>query len=90
MVKEFELDPLADIWVVPDMSVYGHVTPRKGAIPAPPPPGDIPGWLKMQSFRLPESTEEYTVTIAASVAQYFLRRDRAVGMLCLLYTSRCV
>ena len=81
VVKEFELDPLADIWVVPDMSVYGHVTPRKGAIPAPPPPGDIPGWLKMQSFRLPESTEEYTVTIAASVAQYFLRRDRAVGML---------
>jgi hypothetical protein len=35
----------------------------------------------MQEFRLPESTEEYTVTIAASVAQYFLRRDRAVGML---------
>lgn len=81
VVKEFELDPLADIWVVPDMSVYGHVAPRKQAAPAPPPPGDIPGWLKMQDFRLPESTEEYTVTIAASVAQFFLRRDRAVGML---------
>jgi uncharacterized protein (DUF58 family) len=35
----------------------------------------------MQDFRLPESTEEYTVTIAASVGQFFLRRDRAVGML---------
>jgi uncharacterized protein (DUF58 family) len=81
VVKEFELDPLADIWVVPDMSVFGHVAPRKQAAPAPPPPGDIPGWLKMQDFRLPESTEEYTVTIAASVAQFFLRRDRAVGML---------
>jgi uncharacterized protein (DUF58 family) len=81
VVKEFELDPLADIWIVPDMSVYGHVAPRKQTAPPTPPPGDIPGWLKMQEFRLPESTEEYTVTIAASVAQYFLRRDRAVGML---------
>jgi len=81
VVKEFELDPLADIWVVPDMSVFGHVTPRKQPAPAPPPPGDIPAWLKMREFHLPESTEEYTVTIAASVAQFFLRRDRAVGML---------
>jgi uncharacterized protein (DUF58 family) len=81
IVKEFELDPLADIWIVPDMSVYGHVAPRKPATPPQPPPGDIPGWLKMKDFRLPESTEEYTVTIAASVSQFFLRRDRAVGML---------
>ena len=81
VVKEFELDPLADIWIVPDMSVYGHVAPRRETAPPTPPPGDIPGWLKMQDFRLPESTEEYTVTIAASVAQFFLRRDRAVGML---------
>jgi uncharacterized protein (DUF58 family) len=32
-------------------------------------------------FRLHESTEEYVVTCAASLAQYFLRSDRAVGML---------
>ena len=81
VVKEFELDPLADIWVVPDMSVFGHVAPRgKNAAPTPP-PSDVPSWLKMKEFQLPESTEEYTVTIAASVAQFFLRRDRAVGML---------
>lgn len=80
VVKEFELDPLADIWIVPDMSVYGHVVPRKPAAPSPP-PGDLPSWLKMKEFRLTESTEEYTVSIAASVAQFFLRRDRAVGML---------
>jgi uncharacterized protein (DUF58 family) len=80
IVKEFELDPLADIWIVPDMSVYGHVTPRQQ--PAPPPrPGDIPAWLRLEDFKLPESTEEYAVTIAASVAQFFLRHDRAVGML---------
>ena len=34
-----------------------------------------------KSSNLPETTEEYTVTIAASLAQYFLRHDRAVGML---------
>jgi uncharacterized protein (DUF58 family) len=81
VVKEFELDPLADIWVVPDMSVYGHVTPPKNALPAAPAPGDVPAWLRMETFELPESTEEYTVTIAASVAQFFLRHDRAVGMM---------
>lgn len=80
IVKEFELDPLADIWVVPDMSVYGHIAPRRQAAPAPL-PGDIPAWLRMEEFTLPESTEEYAVTIAASVAQFFLQRDRAVGML---------
>jgi uncharacterized protein (DUF58 family) len=80
VVKEFELDPLADIWIVPDMSVYGHVKPLASLL-ASPQPGDIPAWLRMEEFQLPESTEEYTVTIAASVAQYFLRRDRAVGML---------
>src|SRR5690606_17073385 len=80
IVKEFELDPLADIWIVPDMSVYGHVKPVVSLAQSPE-PGDIPAWLKMEEFRLPESTEEYTVTIAASVAQYFLRRDRAVGLL---------
>lgn len=81
IVKEFELDPLADIWVVPDMSVYGHTMSRESSAPASPLPGDISGWLKMQEFQLPESTEEYVVAIAASVAQFFLRRDRAVGMM---------
>lgn len=77
IVKEFELDPLADIWVVPDMSQFGHV--------APPPPSladsGLPHWLRVKEYELPASTEEYTVTIAASLAQYFLRMDRSVGML---------
>ncbi|RMH00236.1 MAG: DUF58 domain-containing protein [Chloroflexi bacterium] len=80
IVKEFELDPLADIWIVPDMSVFGHVAPKQKPLPSPE-PGDIPAWLLPEKFELPESTEEYTVTVAASLAQYFLRQDRAVGML---------
>jgi uncharacterized protein (DUF58 family) len=85
IVKEFELDPLADIWIVADMAIFSHVS----ADVEPPvedrgtPPGQVPDWLRLEQeeYRLPEATEEYTVTIAASLAQYFLRRDRAVGLL---------
>ena len=78
IVKEFELDPLADIWIVPDMAVFSHVA-------APPQQekqrSDLPEWMVMEKFELAETTEEYTVTAAASLAQFFLRQDRAVGML---------
>jgi uncharacterized protein (DUF58 family) len=83
IVKEFELDPLADIWIVPDMSVLNHVVGQQAAEAKVPKPGELPGWMEAawHEFKLPETTEEYTVTIAASLAQYFLRRDRAVGLL---------
>jgi uncharacterized protein (DUF58 family) len=77
IVKEFELDPLADIWIVPDMSVYGHVVSETNQAKG----SGLPDWMRIEDFRLPETTEEYTVSVAASLAQYFLRRDRAVGML---------
>lgn len=82
IVKEFELDPLADIWIVPDMAIFGHVTAspsvrdKQGRTPE-----SLPEWMKAEQFSLPETTEEYTVSAAASIAQYFIRRDRAVGML---------
>jgi uncharacterized protein (DUF58 family) len=80
IVKEFELDPLADIWIAPDMAIFSHVAPER--VPQPSPGlDDLPAWLQLEDFKLPESTEEYTVSIAASLAQYFLRIDRAVGML---------
>ena len=37
--------------------------------------------MAFEKFELAKTTEEYTVTIAASLAQFFLRQDRAVGML---------
>lgn len=78
IVKEFELDPLADIWIVPDMAAFNHVGARQTE---PQRPSDLPDWMLMEKFKLAETTEEYTVTIAASLAQFFLRQDRAVGML---------
>jgi uncharacterized protein (DUF58 family) len=89
IVKEFELDPLADIWIVPDMAVFAHLAPPPVPLQTP---GldDLPAWMQMEEFKLPESTEEYTVSIAGSLAQYFLRRDRAVGMLAYGQTNEVV
>lgn len=81
IVKEFELDPLADIWIVPDMAIFGHIAPRQDVFAPSSGKGDLPEWMRLEKFKLPATTEEYTVTVAASLAQYFLRHDRAVGML---------
>lgn len=55
MVKEFELDPFADIWLVLDLDE------------------------RMMAGQGSESVEEYSVTVCASLAKYFLDEDRAVG-----------
>jgi uncharacterized protein (DUF58 family) len=57
MVKEFELDPFADVWIALDLNRYAHF--GRGA----------------------ESTEEYAVTIAASLGKHFLMQNRSVGFL---------
>ena len=80
IVKEFELDPLADIWVVPDMSVYNQFSAEPESSDAVS-MKELPSWMQMEEFTLPQTTEEYVVTIAASLSQYFIRRDRAVGLM---------
>lgn len=75
MVKEFELDPTADIWIAVDMqaSVQAGAT---GAAALPNFRGDdvpLSFWL--------DSTEEYGVTIAASLARHFLQQNRNVGLI---------
>jgi uncharacterized protein (DUF58 family) len=57
MVKEFERDPFADLWLVLDLD------------------------RSVQAGSGPDSTEEHSITIAASLARHFLLRDRAVGVL---------
>jgi uncharacterized protein (DUF58 family) len=56
MVREFELDPTADVWIVLDLNVDVHT--GSGL----------------------ESTEEYGVTVAASLARHLLDQGRAVGL----------
>ncbi|MHB1415057.1 MAG: DUF58 domain-containing protein, partial [Chloroflexota bacterium] len=59
MVKEFEPDPIADLWIALDMDAAVHVGEGR------------------------ESTEEYAVHAAASIARHFLMNGWAVGLLSL-------
>jgi uncharacterized protein (DUF58 family) len=69
MVKEFELDPLADVWIFLDAE---HSV--QAALPHPPPSAQVDDfWRGFVSIPLAPTTEEYGVSIAASLARYFLR-----------------
>lgn len=84
IVKEFEIDPIVDIWLFADFSAQslvedpsvqringiGPVLPRGGG--------------------LPPSSEEYVATIAASIAQHFINQDRAVGFAAHVPTRRSI
>ena len=77
MVKEFELDPTADIWIVLDLDKFAHV-----ASAWTPPLQEVgPAVLRHEKIglTLPPSTIEYAVTIAASLARHFVFQDRSVG-----------
>ncbi len=76
MVKEFELDPTSDVWVILDLHRDHHVRATRPAMNVVPERGrEIP-----VSFWL-DSTEEYAVTIAASLARHFLNQTRNVGLI---------
>lgn len=65
-VKEFELDPLVDIWLFTDF-----------AIPATPYHDDIP-YLPHRGY-IPPSMEEYIAIISASLATHFIEQKRSLG-----------
>jgi uncharacterized protein (DUF58 family) len=73
MVKEFEVDPLVDIWLFADFSQSSLVeSPSVRRV------GNI-GSIIPSNGRIPPSTEEYVAVVAASLAQYFINLERAVG-----------
>jgi len=76
IVKEFELDPLADVWIFLDADQSVNVEqelPEQVIEPQE-------FWQKRFVFQLPLSTIEYAVTICASLARYYLEKRRAVGL----------
>jgi len=79
IVKEFELDPTADIWIFLDMEASVQAGTLADTTPLE--EGPIPFWDRRRTFSLDPSTEEYGVTIAASLSKHFLARNRAVGLL---------
>jgi uncharacterized protein (DUF58 family) len=78
MVKEFELDPTADIWIYLDLAAAAAVSLPWS--PPEPEPSIFGGGRRQLQIGLPPTTTEYGVTAAASLARYFLARNRAVGM----------
>ncbi len=73
IVKEFEIDPLVDIWLFVDFSAKSLIEEPgvrrfadNGAV--------IP-----DGNAIPPSTEEYAVVIAASLSAYFMELERALG-----------
>ncbi len=76
MAKEFELDPLADAWVFLDAERRVQASLPRAASRQ----DEGSFWRSGIKFELPPSTEEYAVSIAASVGRYFLRQGRAVGL----------
>ncbi len=76
MVKEFDLDPTADVWLVLDLHRDGHVHAARPPRVATGPGGVSPAeaWL--------DATEEYAVTVVASLSRWFLDHGRNVGLIC--------
>lgn len=73
MVKEFELDPLVDIWLINDFSANSLCEdPSVRRV-------DRIGNIIPSSARIPPSTEEYGVIAAASLAKHFIDDERIVG-----------
>lgn len=79
--KEFELDPTADVWIFLDMQGKVQVG-RRSESENEGPVVELPALFqpRQRKMLLKPTTEEYAVTAAASLAQHFIRRNRAVGM----------
>lgn len=75
IVKEFEFDPQAEVWMLldacADVQVGELVEPAMG----------ISAGIVYGEYALPRSTEEYAVAIVASLAMYLIERDRPVGLI---------
>lgn len=73
MVKEFDIDPLVDIWLFVDFSARSLVEdPTLQRT-------DDNQIIVPSGGGIPPSTEEYNVVVAASLAKYFIDLERALG-----------
>jgi len=81
IVKEFELDPTAHVWLFVDMEKRVRV----GSYSVATPDLSLPPLLRVlrddsSEVELDPNTEEYSIAITASLAKHFLDRGRAVGL----------
>jgi uncharacterized protein (DUF58 family) len=76
IVKEFEQDPQAEVWIFLDAQTRAQAQ-RNYEVPAMPLESLL--FTRKPKLSLPPSTLEYEISIAASLAHYFIAQKRAVG-----------
>ena len=77
MVKEFEQDPEAEVWLFIDAEEGGQVR-IKEILPSL----GSGVFFRKPKIRLPRDTFEYSISIAASLGKFLLDEKRAVGLVC--------
>ena len=78
IVKEFELDPSADIWLFLDLD-KGVQTGT--AVEDTSDTSLLPLWVSQATQQIQPTTEEYGVVVVASIAKHFIRRGKSVGLI---------
>lgn len=76
MVKQFEQDPQAEVWIYLDSQKSVHYQKEQAFEELP---MQTVLFVRRPKIKLPPSTLEYSVSIAASLAHYFIRQRRTVG-----------
>ncbi len=80
IVKEFEQNPQASVWVLLDAEKNVH---REVDYNQPDPKVDqFWLWKHQEEIHLPPKSFEYAVSISASIAKYFIRNGQDVGLAC--------
>ncbi len=83
MVKEFDRDPQADIWVLLDGEKTANFVREKSE-------GETDSfvvdafwaWKQGEGFKLPPDTFEYGVSITSSLINYYIKEEKTVGFAC--------
>ena len=78
MVKEFEQDPQAEVWLFLDTHRSVHVAKEAETYEAS--PIDDVFLIRRRKVKLSPSTLEYSISITASLAHYFIDQRRSVGL----------
>ena len=77
MVKEFDQDPQAEVWLFLDAQLSAQASKPHDEFPELPVEDLL--FTRRPKFTLPPSTLEYGITITASLAHYFIQQKRSVG-----------
>lgn len=77
IVKEFELDPMSEVWIFLDAHQKVHAALEAAPVQL----DEREMWRPSVRIPLPPSTEEYSIAIAASLSRYYIQRERVIGLI---------